>query len=103
MEVDKTTLVVDGRCIAFHSERDPSKIPWAVAGATRVIVVESSGVFVEGPAAAAHLHGGAAKVIISAPAKDQETPVLVMGVNHECYDAKVLRCQGALMATLHGV
>jgi hypothetical protein len=91
VEADKSTLVVDGRCIAFYSERDPSKIPWAAAGATRVIVVESSGVFVEGQAAAAHLNGGAAKVIISAPAKDQDTPVLVMGVNHECYDAKVRR------------
>ena len=89
VEADKSTLVVDGCSIAFHSERDPSKIPWAAAGATRVIVVESSGVFVEGRAAAAHLSGGAAKVIISAPAKDKDTPVLVMGVNHECYDAKV--------------
>ena len=81
-------LVVDGQRIAFHAERDPSKIPWAAGGASRVIVVESSGVFVEGRAAAAHLNGGAAKVIISAPAKDHETPVLVMGVNHESYDAK---------------
>ncbi len=82
--------MVDGQRIAFHAERDPSKIPWAAAGggASRVIVVESSGVFVEGRAAAAHLNGGASKVIISAPAKDDETPVLVMGVNHESYDAK---------------
>ena len=83
-------IVVDGHRIAFHAERDPSKIPWA-ADAPRVIVVESSGVFVEGRAAAAHLSGGARKVIISAPAKDAETPVFVMGVNHEGYDAKARR------------
>jgi glyceraldehyde-3-phosphate dehydrogenase/erythrose-4-phosphate dehydrogenase len=87
-------IVVDGRRIAFSAERDPTKIRWADARATHV--VECSGVFVDGAAAAGHLTGGARKVIISAPAKDDATPTLLMGVNHESYDPKArarrMRC-----------
>ena len=82
-------LLVDGKRIAFHAERDPTKIPWAAAaGGKPLYVIECSGVFVDGGAAAGHLSGGATKVIISAPAKDDATPTLVMGVNHDSYDPK---------------
>jgi glyceraldehyde 3-phosphate dehydrogenase len=87
-------IVVDGRRIAFSAERDPTKIRWADARATHV--VECSGVFVDGAAAAGHLTGGARKVIMSAPAKDDATFMLLMGVNHESYDPKArarrMRC-----------
>jgi glyceraldehyde-3-phosphate dehydrogenase/erythrose-4-phosphate dehydrogenase len=88
VEVDAkgNALVIDGHRIALSAERDPTKIPWAAAGAHYVL--ECSGVFADGAAAAGHLTAGARKVIISAPAKDENTPTLLMGVNHDSYDAK---------------
>ena len=90
MDAKGDALLIDGQRIAFHRERDPTKIPWgrAAEGGADVYVLECSGVFADGAAAAGHLGGGAKKVIISAPAKDAQTPVLVMGVNHASYDAK---------------
>ena len=82
-------LVVEGKRIALFAERDPSKIPWAAAaggGEGDIYVLECSGVFVHGAAAAAHLSAGARKVIISAPA---DTHTLLMGVNHRSYDPQV--------------
>lgn len=76
-------LVVNGRSIRSFSERDPANIPWDEMGVE--LVVESTGIFRTGPAAAAHLEAGAGKVIISAPGKDVDLTV-VMGVNHEDYD-----------------
>ena len=61
----------------------PDEIPWGEAGAQ--YVVESTGVFVAQEQAELHIKGGAKKVVISAPAKDKETPTFVMGVNHEKY------------------
>jgi glyceraldehyde 3-phosphate dehydrogenase len=65
-------------------ERDPSKIDWAGVGAD--IVVESTGFFTDATAAKAHVDGGAKKVIISAPAKNEDITI-VMGVNDDAYDA----------------
>jgi glyceraldehyde 3-phosphate dehydrogenase len=76
-------LVVNGKSIQNFAVRDPASIPWKEAGVD--IVVESTGLFRTGPKAAAHLEAGARKVIISAPAK-QEDITVVMGVNHEAYD-----------------
>jgi glyceraldehyde 3-phosphate dehydrogenase len=76
-------LVVNGKKIQFYSEKEPSLIPWGKAGAE--IVAEASGVFTTTEACKAHLAGGAKKVVITAPAKDKETPTFVMGVNHKSY------------------
>jgi glyceraldehyde 3-phosphate dehydrogenase len=76
-------LVVNGQEIAFYAVKDPAEIPWKACGAE--YVVESTGVFTEQAKAEMHLKGGAAKVVISAPAKDKETPTFVMGVNQQDY------------------
>lgn len=77
-------LLIDDATIVFTSERDPTRIPWATSGTA--CIIESSGAFTTGAAAAMHLTAGAQKVIISAPAKDLETAVIVLGVNEESYD-----------------
>lgn len=85
VDVKGGNLVVDGKEIRVFAERDPSQLPWGDLDVQ--IVVESTGIFREGPLAAAHLEGGAKKVIISAPAK-QEDVTVVMGVNEDWYDAQ---------------
>jgi glyceraldehyde 3-phosphate dehydrogenase len=83
VEVSDGGLVVDGDEIEVLSERDPSKLPWSDLGVD--IVIESTGFFTAREGAAKHLEAGARKVIISAPAK-QEDITIVLGVNHESYD-----------------
>jgi glyceraldehyde 3-phosphate dehydrogenase len=78
-------LLVDGREIKVFAERDPARLPWGDLDAQ--IVMEATGVFREGPKAAAHLEGGAKKVIITAPAKKEDLTV-VLGVNEDQYDPK---------------
>ena len=80
---EENALVVNGQKIAFYSSMDPAQIPWKDCGAE--YVVESTGVFTTTEKAAAHLQGGAKKVVISAPAKDKETPTFVCGVNENTY------------------
>ena len=82
IEIAGGKLVVDGKPIIVHTERDPANIPWGADGAE--YVVESTGVFLTQDTASAHFKGGAKKVILSAPAKD-DTPTFVMGVNHKEY------------------
>jgi len=74
---------IDGRDIKLLSERDPANLPWGDHGVD--IVIESTGFFTKRDDAAKHLNGGAKKVIISAPAKDEDVTI-VMGVNHGDYD-----------------
>jgi len=76
-------IVVDGRSIPITSHRKPSEIPWAQLGAEYVL--ECTGLFTDMASAKAHIDAGAAKVIISAPAKG-EVKTIVMGVNEEEYD-----------------
>jgi glyceraldehyde 3-phosphate dehydrogenase len=83
VEVDSAGLVVDGDPIQVLSERDPSALPWGDLGVD--VVVESTGIFRDRPGASKHLEAGAKKVIISAPAKDEDLTV-VLGVNHDNYD-----------------
>jgi len=122
IEVGEGSLVVDGIELRVFAERDPANLPWADLGID--IVIESTGFFTDGAKAAAHRTAGAKKVIITAPAKDEDI-TLVMGVNDDQYDpeqhhivsnascttnclapvAKVLQqhfgIQNALMTTVH--
>nr|AZL94198.1 glyceraldehyde-3-phosphate dehydrogenase [Cardiosporidium cionae] len=86
VSIENGFLVVEQRRIAFFSEKDPAAIPWGSAGAD--YVCESTGVFTTKEKAELHLKGGAKKVIISAPPKDN-TPIFVMGVNHESYHSSI--------------
>ena len=83
VSLDGNILRVGEREIKTFSEREPKNIPWGDLGVD--IVVESSGVFTSRDAAAAHLEGGAKKVVISAPAKGADA-TFVYKVNHESYD-----------------
>jgi glyceraldehyde 3-phosphate dehydrogenase len=76
-------IEIDGRFIRTFAERDPAKIPWAEAGVE--IVIESTGFFTDATLAAAHRHDSVKKVIISAPAKNEDVTI-VLGVNDEKYD-----------------
>jgi len=78
-------IVVGGKEIRAFAERDPSALKWGEIGAD--IVIESTGFFTDATKAAGHLGAGAKKVIISAPASNEDITV-VMGVNHELYDAE---------------
>ena len=95
VEVDGNDLVVDGKKIKVFAEKDPGKLPWKDLGVE--IVVESTGIFTDAvgdpekgkPGANVHINsGGAKKVIISAPAKNEDLTI-VLGVNDEKYDPKM--------------
>jgi glyceraldehyde 3-phosphate dehydrogenase len=77
------TITVGGKTIRVFAERDPAALPWASVGAE--IVIESTGIFTKAADAQKHIAAGAKKVIISAPATDEDITI-VMGVNHEKYD-----------------
>ncbi|MEU1809835.1 type I glyceraldehyde-3-phosphate dehydrogenase [Micromonospora sp. WMMD1076] len=76
-------ITVGGKTIKAYAEKDPAKLPWGEVGAD--VVIESTGFFTDATKAKAHLDGGAKKVIISAPAKNEDVTV-VMGVNQDQYD-----------------
>ncbi len=76
-------LIIDGREIKVLKERDPAALPWGDLGVD--IVLESTGIFTEASKARAHIDAGARKVIISAPAKNEDITI-VLGVNEERYD-----------------
>jgi len=83
VEAKDDSIIVDDREIKVLAERDPAKIPWRDYGVD--IVIESTGLFTQASKAASHLQGGAKKVIISAPAREEDITV-VLGVNEEQYE-----------------
>jgi glyceraldehyde 3-phosphate dehydrogenase len=83
VEVADGDLVIDGDRIKVLAEKDPSKLPWGDLGVD--VVIESTGIFTDRAKAELHVHAGAKKVIISAPAKGEDLTV-VMGVNEDQYD-----------------
>ncbi len=101
-------ITVDGKAFKAFAERDPAALPWGELGAD--VVIESTGIFTDASKAKVHVDGGAKKVIISAPAKNEDVTV-VMGVNDGDYDpAKhtvisnascTTNCLGPLAKVLH--
>ena len=83
VELKSDLMVVDGHEVKVLSQRDPSQLPWGDLGVE--IVIESTGVFRDAEKAAMHLQAGAKKVIISAPAKNEDITI-VLGVNEDKYD-----------------
>ncbi len=83
VSVSGDAIVAGDKSIRILAERDPALLPWADLGVD--VVIESTGRFTNGKQAAAHIEGGAKKVIISAPAKDEDITI-VMGVNDDKYD-----------------
>ena len=80
---DDDALIVDGKEIKAFAEKDPAQLPWGELGVD--IVIESTGFFVDATKAKAHIDAGAKKVLISAPAKNEDITI-VMGVNDNLYD-----------------
>ncbi|HKZ91316.1 MAG TPA: type I glyceraldehyde-3-phosphate dehydrogenase [Candidatus Limnocylindrales bacterium] len=84
VEHTDSSLIVDGKEVKVLSEKDPAQLPWGDLGVE--IVIESTGRFTDATAAAGHLKGGARKVLISAPAKNEDVTI-VLGVNEDQYDS----------------
>ncbi len=82
VKAKEDSILVDGDEVKVFAERDPAKIPWRDYGVD--IAIESTGVFTDAQKAAAHRQGGAKKVLISAPAKNEDITI-VLGVNQEQY------------------
>ncbi|EKY3196960.1 type I glyceraldehyde-3-phosphate dehydrogenase [Cronobacter turicensis] len=101
VEAGEGELKVDGRAIRVFSERDPRNIPWSSVGVE--IVIEATGFFTDKAQAEAHItKGGAKRVIISAPAKNDDLTI-VMGVNHELYDPALHRVVSNGSCTTNGL
>jgi len=83
IEAREDAILVDGQTVKVLAERDPGSIPWGDFGVE--IVVEATGLFTDGQKAVAHTKAGVKKVIITAPAKNEDLTV-VLGVNEEMYD-----------------
>ena len=100
-EAGEGELKLDGRAIRVFSERDPGNIPWSSVGVE--IVIEATGFFTDKAQAEAHItKGGAKRVIISAPAKNDDLTI-VMGVNHEQYDPALHRVVSNGSCTTNGL
>lgn len=83
VEATENSIIVNGKEIRIYAERDPKNIPWGELGAD--IVLECTGLFTNADKAKAHIEAGVKKVIISAPAKDEDITI-VLGVNEEKYN-----------------
>jgi len=91
-EIVEGGLSINGMTVTLSATRDPTEIPWKETGVE--YVCESTGAFTDTPSCMKHIEGGAKKVVISAPAKDADTPTLVVGVNQDEYtvDMAVVSC-----------
>ncbi len=108
LEVREGVLQVDGWNIAVLNQKDPSRLPWKNLGVD--IVIESTGVFTDAAKVRLHLEAGAKKVIITAPAQNEDLTV-VLGVNDSAYDPKkhhivsnascTTNCLAPVVKTLH--
>ena len=87
VEAQDGKLVVNGQAIRVTAERNPADIGWDKVGAD--VVIESTGLFLTKDGAQQHIQAGAKKVVMSAPSKD-DTPMFVMGVNHESYAGETI-------------
>jgi glyceraldehyde 3-phosphate dehydrogenase len=94
------SIVIDGKEVQVISERDPAVIPWKNLGVS--IVIESTGHFTDATKAVAHLNAGAKKVIISAPAKNEDATI-VLGVNEKDYDPKKHNIISNASCTTNGI
>ena len=97
VDIKDGKLIVNGKTVNIYASMNPEEIPWGEAGAD--YVVESTGVFTSQEQAMKHLKGGAKKVVISAPAKDKETPTFVCGVNLEKYTKDMVVVSNASCTT----
>jgi glyceraldehyde 3-phosphate dehydrogenase len=100
VQAEAGAIVVNGRRVAIIAERDPAKIPWRELGAE--LVIESTGLFTDARKAAAHFEGGAKRIIISAPAKNEDITI-VLGVNEHAYDPAQHRILSNASCTTNGL
>jgi glyceraldehyde 3-phosphate dehydrogenase len=87
VDVDNGQLIVNGRTVRVTAEKDPAQLAWSDVDVD--VVVEATGLFLTKEKALAHLEAGAKKVVMSAPSKD-DTPMFVMGVNHDSYAGETI-------------
>ena len=108
IEIGEGMISIDGWNITVLNQRDPSRLPWKSLGVD--LVIESTGVFTDGVQVRSHLEAGAKRVIITAPAKNEDM-TMVLGVNDDTYDPKKHRivsnascttnCLAPVVKTLH--
>merc|ERR1719437_250855 len=101
VELIENGLKINGLPVTLSATRDPTEIPWTSAGVD--YVCESTGAFTTTEGCMKHVEGGAKKVIISAPAKDAETPTIVVGVNTEEYDPATMNVVSCASCTTNGL
>merc|ERR1719168_182508 len=94
-------LIINGIPVTLSATRDPTEIPWKDAGVE--YVCESTGAFTTTEGCMKHVEGGAKKVIISAPAKDADTPTIVVGVNTDDYDSTSMKVVSCASCTTNGL
>lgn len=93
VEATENSLIIDGNEIKLFAEKDPSNLPWQDLGVD--IVLECTGIFTDKDGAGKHLLAGASKVIISAPAKSDDIPSFVLGINEEQYNGEPIIDMGS--------
>ena len=98
---DGNSLIINGMKVTLSGVRDPTEIPWKEVGVD--YVCESTGAFTTTEKCMAHVEAGAKKVIISAPAKDAETPTIVVGVNTDDYDPATMNVVSCASCTTNGL
>merc|ERR1719214_441935 len=100
-EVTEEGLLINGSPVSLSATRDPTEIPWKDTGVE--YVCESTGAFTTTEGCMKHVDGGAKKVVISAPAKDAETPTIVVGVNTDEYDPAKMNVVSNASCTTNGL